>query len=92
MEDRIAIIGLGYVGLPLAVEFGKKINTVGFDIVETRIEELKRGKDRTLETSSTELKQAVKLKYTINPEDIKDCNIYILLQSQRLLTSINCQI
>jgi UDP-N-acetyl-D-galactosamine dehydrogenase len=78
MEDRIAIIGLGYVGLPLAVEFGKKINTVGFDIVGTRIEELKRGKDSTLETSSTELKQAVKLKYTINPEDIKDCNIYII--------------
>ncbi len=78
MEDRIAIIGLGYVGLPLAVEFGKKINTVGFDIVGTRIEELKRGKDSTLETSSTELKQAVKLKYTTNPEDIKDCNIYII--------------
>jgi UDP-N-acetyl-D-galactosamine dehydrogenase len=51
-QPKIAIIGLGYVGLPLAVEFGKKYPTVGFDIASTRIEELKNGYDRTLEVSS----------------------------------------
>jgi len=78
MTDRIAIIGLGYVGLPLAVEFGKKIETVGFDINVSRIEELKRGIDSTLETTPEELIEAKKLSYTINPNEMRDCNIYIV--------------
>ncbi len=55
---KIAIIGLGYVGLPLAVEFGKKVPVVGFDIYQKRIDELKNGQDHTLEVSPEELKQA----------------------------------
>ena len=78
MTDRVAIIGLGYVGLPLAVEFGKKIETIGFDINTSRIEELKQGKDSTQETTPEELIQANKLSYTTNPEEIRDCNIYIV--------------
>ena len=77
-NTRIAIVGLGYVGLPLAVEFGKKIETIGFDIKKERIQELNEGKDNTLEVDQVELKQAKKLRFTINPEDISDCNIYII--------------
>ena len=77
-NTRIAIVGLGYVGLPLAVEFGKKIETIGFDINKERIQELKEGKDKTLEVDQAELWQAKKLSYTINVEDISDCNIYII--------------
>jgi len=69
---------LGYVGLPLAVEFGKKIETIGFDINELRIQELKSGNDSTLEVKPEELQQAAKLTYTINPEEIRGCNIYIV--------------
>ena len=59
MSDKtIAIIGLGYVGLPLAVEFGKKYNTIGFDINQGRIDELKSGFDRTLEVDAVQLKEA----------------------------------
>jgi UDP-N-acetyl-D-galactosamine dehydrogenase len=76
--DKIAIIGLGYVGLPLAVEFGKKFETIGIDINESRIEELKRGYDRTLEVDAHNLKNAKKLTYTTNFDDIKDCNIFIV--------------
>ena len=68
---RIAIVGLGYVGLPLAVEFGKKIETIGFDINKERIQELKEGKDKTLEVNQVELRQPKKLRYTINSEDFK---------------------
>jgi len=78
MTDKIAIIGLGYVGLPLAVEFGKKSEVVGFDINKTRIDELQSGKDSTLEVSGDELIEAAKLSYTANPEDVHDCNIYIV--------------
>ena len=78
MTDKIAIIGLGYVGLPLAVEFGKKTEVVGFDINKPRITELQFGKDSTLEVSEDELKEASKLSYTANPEDVRDCNIYIV--------------
>ena len=59
--DKIALIGLGYVGLPLAVEFGRKVETVGFDINESRIQELKKGKDSTLEVESQEIELAIKL-------------------------------
>ncbi|MBV6616705.1 Vi polysaccharide biosynthesis UDP-N-acetylglucosamine C-6 dehydrogenase TviB [Acinetobacter baumannii] len=75
---RIAIIGLGYVGLPLAVEFGKKVPVVGFDIYQKRISELKSGQDHTLEVSPEELKQAAQLSYTANLEDLKDCNFFII--------------
>ena len=75
---RLAIIGLGYVGLPLAVEFGKKYDTIGFDINAKRIEELKQGIDRTLEISPEELKEAKNLSFTTSIEDIKDATIYIV--------------
>jgi UDP-N-acetyl-D-galactosamine dehydrogenase len=77
-NTKIAIIGLGYVGLPLAVEFGKKQAVVGFDINEKRIEELNQGSDFTLEVSPEELRQAKQLKYTSNIDDIKACNVYIV--------------
>ena len=78
MTNKIALIGLGYVGLPLAVEFGKKTETIGFDINERRIEELNGGIDNTLEVEPEELKLASKLSFTNNPEDIRTCNIYIV--------------
>ncbi len=77
-DKKLAIIGLGYVGLPLAVEFGKKFDTVGFDINEERIKELKEGYDRTLEVDSENLKSAEKLSFTTDINDIKDANIYIV--------------
>lgn len=75
---RIGIVGLGYVGLPLAVEFGKIFDVVGFDIHQARIEALKAGHDSTLEVSDEELKDAVKLTYTASLEDIRPCNVYIV--------------
>ncbi len=77
-ELKIAIIGLGYVGLPLAVEFGKKVPVVGFDIHQKRIDELTSGHDHTLEVSLEELAQASQLSYTANLEDLKDCNFFIV--------------
>lgn len=77
-NKKIAIIGLGYVGLPLAVEFGKTRLTVGFDINKKRIEELEAGQDHTLETNSKDLKAATYLSYTHQIEDISDANIYIV--------------
>jgi len=75
---HIGILGLGYVGLPLAVEFGRKINTLGFDINQQRIEELRVGKDRTLETDSEELASAKQLNFSSNLDDLRDCNFYIV--------------
>ncbi|ENV52143.1 UDP-glucose dehydrogenase [Acinetobacter junii CIP 107470 = MTCC 11364] len=75
---RIAIIGLGYVGLPLAVEFGKKVPTIGFDILQKRIDELKSGQDHTLEVSPEELSQATNLSYSADLEDLKSCNFFIV--------------
>jgi UDP-N-acetyl-D-glucosamine/UDP-N-acetyl-D-galactosamine dehydrogenase len=77
-NSKIAIVGLGYVGLPLAIEFGKFFNTLGFDINATRVTELISGNDRTLEVNSKELKQATKLKYTSNLDELKNSNIYII--------------
>lgn len=77
-ELKLAIIGLGYVGLPLAVEFGRKRSVIGFDINELRIEELKSGKDITLETSEEELKAANQLAFTNDVESLNDCNCYII--------------
>ncbi|MGI5308726.1 Vi polysaccharide biosynthesis UDP-N-acetylglucosamine C-6 dehydrogenase TviB [Rheinheimera sp. WS51] len=75
---RIAIIGLGYVGLPLAVEFGKKYPTLGFDINKSRVEQLQSGHDSTLEVSDEELGQTQYLSYSHNVAELKDCNIYIV--------------
>ena len=78
MADKIAIIGLGYVGLPLAIEFGKVFETIGFDINKSRIKELLTGKDSTLETTPLELKEAQLLSFTGDPEEIQDSNIFII--------------
>lgn len=75
---KIAVIGLGYVGLPLAVEFGKKHPVVGFDINAKRVSELKVGHDHTLETDSEELKQAQFLTYTTESSAIAECNVFIV--------------
>ena len=77
-EKNIAIVGLGYVGLPLAVEFGKVIPTVGFDINQGRIDELLSGKDSTLEVEPEDLKSSTKLKFTSNLTEIENCNVYIV--------------
>ncbi len=76
--NKIAIIGLGYVGLPLAVEFGKKYPTIGFDIDAKRIEELRCNEDRTLEVTSDELRSAQMLTFTNTQEHIKEANVYIV--------------
>ena len=77
-SKTIALIGLGYVGLPLAVEFGKKRQVIGFDISQPRINNLKNGIDTTLETTKQELQDAVHLGYTTNLEDVKDREIFII--------------
>ena len=69
-NQKIAIIGLGYVGLPLAIEFGKKREVIGFDINQERITQLKDGNDSTLETTLQELKDATQLSYTTNIDEI----------------------
>ena len=75
---RLAIVGLGYVGLPLAVEFGKRYDTIGYDINPARVEELRNNRDSTLEMEPEELAQAVRLGYSTSVEDIRDCNVYIV--------------
>lgn len=77
-DIKIGVIGLGYVGLPLAVEFGKQIKTIGFDIHKSRIKELINGHDRTLEVSDEELKLATYLQYTSAIKDLESCNHYIV--------------
>ncbi|MEF9956859.1 MAG: Vi polysaccharide biosynthesis UDP-N-acetylglucosamine C-6 dehydrogenase TviB, partial [Acinetobacter sp.] len=77
-ELKVAVIGLGYVGLPLAVEFGKKISTIGFDIYQKRIDELKAGQDHTLEVSPQELQQANHLTFTSSLDELKGCNFFIV--------------
>ncbi|MGA4639905.1 Vi polysaccharide biosynthesis UDP-N-acetylglucosamine C-6 dehydrogenase TviB [Stutzerimonas stutzeri] len=77
-EVKLAIIGLGYVGLPLAVEFGKCRSVVGFDINKQRIDALKAGRDATLEVSDDEMKQAVQLVYSASLDDLKSCNVFIV--------------
>ena len=75
---HIGVIGLGYVGLPLAVEFGRKYPVVGFDVKKARVADLEKGRDATLEVSSRELKEAQHLKFTADPEDLVGCNFYIV--------------
>lgn len=88
LENRkIAVIGLGYVGLPLAIEYGKKYRVIGFDIYQARVEELERGEDHTLEADLVGMKQAcdlykstgvIGLSFTSNPEELKEVNTYIV--------------
>lgn len=75
---RIGVIGLGYVGLPLAVEFGRKYPTIGFDVNQDRIDELRGGQDSTLEVSPEELAEAGQLEFTAGVEDLRQCNFYIV--------------
>ncbi|BCX87866.1 UDP-N-acetyl-D-galactosamine dehydrogenase [Methylomarinovum tepidoasis] len=75
---HIGVVGLGYVGLPLAVEFGRRYPTTGFDINRDRIEELRRGIDRSLEVESEELQRAERLRYTSDPDDLASCNVYVV--------------
>ena len=77
-QIKLAVIGLGYVGLPLAVEFGKKRPVVGFDIHQGRIEALKQGHDSTLEVDDEELASAKHLSYSHNLDDLKACNVFIV--------------
>ncbi len=81
MEDKICIVGLGYVGLPLAVEFGQKYQTIGFDVIKQRIDELVKGYDKTLEIADaylTDVVQNHRLSFTTTIQDAKNCNIYIV--------------
>lgn len=78
MNYKIGVIGLGYVGLPLAIELSKKYSVIGFDINSTRVSELCSGVDKTLEVSNVELKQATSLKITSSQSCLDDCNFYIV--------------
>ena len=75
---HLAVIGLGYVGLPLAVGFGRKLPTLGFDVNQARIEELKQHRDHTLETTPDELRSAMHLKVSHDANDLKACNVFIV--------------
>ncbi len=75
---KLGIIGLGYIGLPLAAKFARRYDTVGFDVKPERLEALRRGEDATLETSSEDLKAAIRLKYSGDPADLKDRDIFIV--------------
>ena len=75
---RVGVIGLGYVGLPLAVEFGKRFNTIGFDVKQDRVDELRRGQDSTLETTPEELAAATRLACTTRLADLKECRVFIV--------------
>jgi UDP-N-acetyl-D-galactosamine dehydrogenase len=77
-EARIAIVGLGYVGLPLAVEFGKHYATTGFDINAARVDALRAGHDATLEVESEELAAATHLRFSAQLDDLRECNVYIV--------------
>lgn len=77
-DAKVAIIGLGYVGLPLAVEFGRHLDTVGFDIDPKRIADLRKGSDFTLETDAEELAAAKRLKFTTTLEDLRGCDVFIV--------------
>jgi UDP-N-acetyl-D-galactosamine dehydrogenase len=75
---RVAVVGLGYVGLPLAVEFGKHFDTIGFDVNPTRIKQLSAGRDVTLEVTSRELASSKRLKFTTHLAELKRCRVYIV--------------
>ena len=75
---KLGIIGMGYVGLPLAIEFGKVRNVIGFDINEKRIKALDKHQDETLEVSSDDFVEATGLKFSYNVKDIENCNFYVV--------------
>ena len=75
---KLGIIGLGYVGLPLAIEFGRKRSVVAFDINKNRIEDLKKGYDFTFEVDSEDLNGSIDLLYTSDANDLLDCNFFIV--------------
>jgi UDP-N-acetyl-D-galactosamine dehydrogenase len=75
---RVAVVGLGYVGLPLAVEFGKRFDTLGFDVKPERVALLRAGRDTTLEVTSEELKSAQRLSFTTDVADLKRCRVFIV--------------
>lgn len=75
---KIGVLGLGYVGLPLAVEFGKHFRTVGFDIKAARVAELKKGRDSTLEVEPAELRSAKSLSFSTNVKDLRSCQVFIV--------------
>lgn len=77
-DARLAVVGLGYVGLPLAVAFGRKMPVIGYDIDKQRIDELRHGEDRTLEVAPEDLATAGQLEFTSLLEDIRDCNVYVI--------------
>lgn len=77
-EARLAVVGLGYVGLPLAVAFGKKIPVVGYDINTRRVDELRAGRDHTLEVEAEDLASAVHLRYSDTLQDLAECNVFIV--------------
>ena len=75
---RIGVVGLGYVGLPLAVEFGKHFETVGFDVNPQRVAQLRKGRDSTLEVSAEELRAAQRLTYTTDLDGLRRCRVFIV--------------
>jgi len=77
-KTRIGLVGLGYVGLPLAVEFGRQFDTIGFDVNLARVAELQAGRDSTLEVEPEALAQTARLSFTSDPEKLADCNVYIV--------------
>ncbi len=77
-QEKIAVIGLGYVGLPVAISFGRKLPTVGFDIRQKRIDELLRGHDETAETTAEDLRSATKLELTADPKRLHACTFFIV--------------
>ncbi len=77
-DTRVAIIGLGYVGLPLAVGFGRQLPTLGFDINQARIAELREHRDHTLEVSPEDLQATPQLRFSADPADLRDCNVFIV--------------
>src|SRR5262245_61690034 len=77
-QEKIAVIGLGYVGLPVALSFGRKLPTVGFDIRQRRVDELIAGHDETREVTSDQLRGARKLELTADATRLKDCTFYIV--------------
>src|SRR3954471_18023045 len=77
-QEKIAVIGLGYVGLPVAIAFGKQLPTIGFDIRQRRVDELKKGHDDTLEVTDEQLASAAQLEMTADPSKLADCTFYIV--------------
>jgi len=78
LKSRLGVVGLGYVGLPLAVEFGKRFETVGFDIKPERVAQLRSGRDHTLEVSGAELKAARHLRFTTEEQELRRCRVFIV--------------